>query len=1433
MYLRSTAAIVLLLSGLMFAPMALSQTRIVVSAAALQAQVSGSTEGAAEPSDPSASGEAAEEEDETSPEDELVAKLIEIKFERTPTTILKAWSEEHRKKEAANENEKSKADEPATRDATVASRFGEVLVLKLGEAKDAAAGLKLKADVVVVVAAKTDEAKKIKGTVVSIDDENLVLKVTPEKAEPKKPSDKSEKEKLKEKDGDGETAEEEGKVSPVEFSSDDLVVVSLDSMKGEKAKNDEAAAVKKKVEAFTRNVVLAKWDEIKTSLDAMKTANAEKVYTHLLTSLAASEMKFPDGLSEQMIQQLKQMNRRETPPQSFLTPEDILQLTEISPRSIEIVIKADKEDGSVSEAEGESKKKAKSKELKTESASSEEEVVQEGEEKEGEEKEGEEEVAAVDHLPAIATLFSIAKRNGHSFVAVVSRMKEGTRHFGLDDRIKRLTAAQLLLQSQMIDEAESFLPDWEDEATQSDVPALKIWSQIALSRHQEKGVAIWLEKAWKINQFIVAAKKLDEGDRENAINNLVTLSSKVDKEVGQKWLDESFTEAPERGMEILKNLGSQSASYATQADSYDENTRFKLLTLQNEAVERLIELSPDKLEPWSPALTLLASNWLAEAQTTLKHSTEGGGNSYMSVDMYGNYYWVDEQQYNRRWSGRAQPTPISINNVLQITPSKKWQTQISESLTSKMKLSTAELKIMGNREDEAFPEIEAIAVDDAEEGERLVEKFLRSWIASHDPNTEKRRRNPYIYYYGFDQKADAIPLTRSKQERNLEDLAGWVDRIKKLDKVDVDEDLLSQAFTTCHSKAEIFQFDAVKKVFGNLEDLKPETIATLCNRMRTGLSEQWRSVKLQEEKQTKRKLPEIQKGVVEGYVTGLKLADDALVGSPDNWELNLAKACLMYEQNAYSQSIEKRSDFSDRRDAAFAQFKTAADCYAAAARTLEKKDQSTDVYDYWFYAALGACDLGKVSSKTVPDHRQYAEIRKAMDSLGGVLAEDHVSKVANNLFTRMSPIKPEIKFGYLRGGFEIIGDHPRATEAKALYDYYKDLVSEIKLEVAVDGNADVGHGEPFGAYVNLLHTEEIERESGGFAKYVQNQNSGWYSYNYGRPTENYRDKFNEMIDIALEKHFEVVSVTFISPDEMDSKPLETDGWRTTPFAYVVLKAIGAEVDRIAPLRIDMDFLDTSGYVVIPVESPAVVVDASSETVTDRPVSDLVITQTLDERMAQEGKIVVEVSATAKGLVPPLDQILKLDQENFEVVDVEDQGVLASKFDDESNTPQILSERSWSVEYRGVEGKGESADFDFGVPVMADITSNYQRYQDADLVDVEPTVSLDRKYGSSAGWSFWWALPLLAVIAVLAVLLWRGKPVEQSQARFEVPEEINPFTVLTVLRDIKQRNGISDQQSEALNHSINRVESFYFGRSQQDLAAEDLKALAEQWVRESN
>ncbi|MFT5301411.1 MAG: hypothetical protein ACI814_002214, partial [Mariniblastus sp.] len=596
-----------------------------------------------------------------------------------------------------------------------------------------------------------------------------------------------------------------------------------------------------------------------------------------------------------------------------------------------------------------------------------------------------------------------------------------------------------------------------------------------------------------------------------------------------------------------------------------------------------------------------------------------------------------------------------------------------------------------------------------------------------------------------------------------------------------------------------------------------------------------RDIRAQEAKQTNRREPEVQKEVLRGYDVGMALAAEALEASPNNWQLHLAKACLMFDQNAYSQSVQKSSEFSDRRDEAFRQFELAAQKYALMVPTFEDAEQGTDVYDYWFYAALGACDLGKITDKTVPDLRQYPKIKAAIESLPGDLAEVHMAKVANNMFTRMSPIKPEIKFRYLRGGFDIVGEHPRAWEASNLYDYYRDLVSEIKLDVAIDGNEIVGHSQPFGIYVNLLHTSEIERESGGFAKYVQNQNNMRNSFNYGRPTEDYRDKFTDAVNQALEKHFEIMNVTFVGADAMKSVRAPQDGWRLTPYAYVLLKPRGSEVDRIAPLKLDMDFLDTSGYVVIPIESPAVVVDAGPEKGDARPIEDLEVVQTLDERQADESRLIVEVTASAKGLVPDLDSIVDLEREDFELVSVEDQGVLPSMFDKDGRGIQIMSDRSWTVEYRAKENAGAMTQFSFGQPKLEDVASKFQRYEDADLVESEQIVNLEKEYGSFSWGFLGWLIPLIIVglVALVGAGYAMTRPKQHVEQRFYVPIDVNPFTVLTLLKDIKQRNGITQEKAIELEKSINRVEESYFGKTKLASDAEDLTKLARDWVSQAS
>lgn len=1050
-----------------------------------------------------------------------------------------------------------------------------------------------------------------------------------------------------------------------------------------------------------------------------------------------------------------------------------------------------------------------------------------------------------DHTQALANLIQLSIRQGNDFAGFADRLAQGTAHFGLADLEQQLATSYLMVRAGLVDEATRFLPPLENEANAADLRALKVWSEYALLAYNSKKKAIHLQQIWDANQRILAFDSATDSDKRTATETLIRHAHLVEKSLGASWILQSFTADLERGKRVLAWLGAQSADLALKAAQVADDQRLKQLELQNKVAETLIREVPDQAAAWNSILTLLADNWIAEAETSITYSqqTSRGGN--MKIDMYGNFYWVDPSELYGDQFGGNQPQAIGVGAMLQIAPSPAWQALIHPERLLKLRQALAKLHMRVNEEDRAFPLIEAVAKERPKLGLELVSEFLRVWTQNHDPNSSRRRRNPYIYYYGFDQKADAIPLTRSKQERNLVELAEWVRRIRALNLGELDESLLARAFTTCHSSAEVFDIQRLRSVFGDLQQLKPETTASICETMRANLAGQWRSVRLQEENKTKRKEPEVQAAVLRGYATALELVNESLQAHPENWQLHLTAACLDYDQNIYSQTVQKSSEFSRRRDQAFAKFALAVEKYIAVAPTLDESKQSTDVFDRWFYAALGSTDLERITHETRPDLRQFAKIRQAIEKLPGALAEEHMAKFANNLFARMSPLKPEVKFRYLRGGFEIVGDHPRAWEAKSLYDYYRDLVNEIKLELSIDGPDTLSANQPFGVYVNIVHTSEIERESGGFGKYVQNQNAMMWAFNYGRPTENYRDKFSETVSQLLEEHFEILNLTFASPDSMASIPAAEPGWRTTPYAYLLLKPKGPQIDRIPTLKLDLDFLDTSGYVIIPIES-AIIPVSTKPTPQLRPFRDLNVVQTLDERQSRDGKLILEVNASAAGLVPELEQIFDLERPGFEIVNNDDQGVLPTRLDVSSSSITIRSDRSWTVEYRASQREKVPANFTFASPKLEVASHKRQRYEDADLIEVGESIALTAGYGRRHWTSFVWPIALAVAIAGLGIVAYRQfrTPVAKSEARFKLPDEINPFTVLNLLQTIRDRGGVSAAEARELESVIARLQSDFFaptsgpitpteangsGSSANVRPGHDLRSIADHWI----
>ena len=438
---------------------------------------------------------------------------------------------------------------------------------------------------------------------------------------------------------------------------------------------------------------------------------------------------------------------------------------------------------------------------------------------------------------------------------------------------------------------------------------------------------------------------------------------------------------------------------------------------------------------------------------------------------------------------------------------------------------------------------------------------------------------------------------------------------------------------------------------------------------------------------------------------------------------------------------------------------------------------------------------------------------------------------ANTLFTRMSSVNPAVKFRYVRAGLDIVGDHERAEEAREVYDYYKDLVTEIALVAEIDGSPRVGHGEPFGLF-GAPPTHPRDRARVGRVRSLPDQpeQPGLLLQLRPPPPRTTATSSRRRRGEILGEQFDVQSVTFNHPDA-HSRAEEEYGWRRTPYAYLLLRPLGPEVDRVPSLRLDLDFLDTTGYAVIPIESPPVPIDATPVAGDPRPVAGVTITQTLDERQASTGKLIVEVKATGRGLVPALDDLVDLRSDGFVVDSVEDQGVAVSEFDKEGEEVAVVADRTWMISMTAgddLESLPES--FRFGTAKIDDAEMEHLRYVDADLASVEPVVPLDHSYGEvETDWKTPAAGAALLLIALLgAIAIIRSTGVETDRGRrYEVPESLSPFTVIGLLRDIEHNNGLTDDGRSELRRDIDRIERYYY----QDRRDEqpDLEAIARGWV----
>ena len=1035
--------------------------------------------------------------------------------------------------------------------------------------------------------------------------------------------------------------------------------------------------------------------------------------------------------------------------------------------------------------------------------------------------------------PAVTALvpnLQIAIQSGTLMETAISRLEAESARPVEETRMGRTQCAWLLIAARMTDEIDRFLPKTAEALEKKEVETLLLLAQCFAAKYEKDKKPETIEESWNLLLPVLTIKEAKPAQLDEALKMLLSLTPKVRDGLGQTWLEQSFTNDPEAGMKLLASTG-VSAAAALLPNIHNPAERLRELRVQKKVVDALLEKNPQRADEWKTAIRLLARTWVKEAELTNRFDRSTSFGPRMRRDMYGNMFYFDEDSGMMQFRQQNnQVQVIGSTDILEAAPGETWINRLEDSLIPKVLTLNAQLYLKVSEDERAYPYIERLAALQPKLARDLVHEFIRTWTRNHDLNANNRNTNPYMFMYGFEMRSNGIPLTRSKQERNLEELAAWVARIRKLNIQDLDESLLARAFTTCHSSAEVYRIDSLEKVFGSIDALDSKTLAQIVQQMRSNLTGIWRQPAQQEQQKTQRKQKDIEVEVLRGYRVANTVADLGLKKYADDWRLRLAQSLLRLDENAYRHQISPSTKFAEDRASALVEIQQAAASYAKQVPKLADNEQECTVFEHWFYAGLGASDLNQIDHRSMSDPRQPALIREALAALPGEAAEKHLSMFANGLFTRMSGLKPTVKYTYLKSGFEIVGDHKQAREARRVYDYYKDLVSEIKLTTRIDGSTKVGHDASFGIFVELKHTPEIERESGGFGKYLQNQNSMSFAWNYGRPLENYRDKFDEAVRSALQEHFEVQSVTFQEKD-VHSRASDVEGWRTTPYAYVLAKARGPEIDKVPSLKMDLDFLDTSGYAVLPIVASALPIDALPDQPDRRPYEKLEVTQTLDERQAKDGKLILEVKAKARGLVPALEDFVDVHASDFEVQKTEDDGVKISRFDPESGEPAIISERTFTITYAGRKDlTALPTEFRFPTPKVDVAENSYMRYEDADLKSVESVVSLEQKYGEvRAVWP--WYVGGGAVALVLGVIGWqltRRASYAPVDDRIQMPVSLTPFNVLSLLRQVEAKNGFDLGTKGELAASIQSLERFYFA-GVDGASAPDLRQTAERWI----
>ena len=422
------------------------------------------------------------------------------------------------------------------------------------------------------------------------------------------------------------------------------------------------------------------------------------------------------------------------------------------------------------------------------------------------------------------------------------------------------------------------------------------------------------------------------------------------------------------------------------------------------------------------------------------------------------------------------------------------------------------------------------------------------------------------------------------------------------------------------------------------------------------------------------------------------------------------------------------------------------------------------------------------------------------------------------------------------------------------------------LRLALDGADQVGVGRPFGMLLSLRFTNSVDRETGGFAKYLQNGVFGRVGNQFRQM--NHRDELEKSIRDALGTQFEVDAIGFFDAFMPPRGVVEEgqDGWLEKPLAYIVLTRRDPATDTVPAVVMEMQFTDQTGPVTLAVPSNTPLL-ASGEAAAVRRCQDLEVSQLVDVRAVNDpagergdgNAVTLEVRMRGKGVVPDVRDVLAGLDAPLAGYALAKDGIVADPpimlaSGDASSSSSMMAmmrggptepkdgypepdadgmyrlpiERSFKVTYARTGGSIGDA---FALPTLvagvdAKLESRY--YAELDIMPVTgDEVAVNLAFWSPARM----ALAALVAAGLTGVGIWarrRRRIAPSAAAASWEPSRITPLGVVTSLRRLERE--LPADRAQVLRDEIVLLELKYFGPGAAESSESELRAVVDRWAR---